>query len=469
MSPEVWILSLGPGDPDLLNRKTTDILFSGKPVLLCTGRHPAAAWLRDKQIPFRTMDSLYDASEDFDALFSAVARDVWDTAAENGILIYAVADAMTDRSVDLVTRACPEDGAIHVVPGFSYYDYYYSACRALFPTADARVCPAADFLLADADPSVPLLITEVDGELAAGEVKNRLSAWLDDEEKVYFIDGEDVPRRICLYELDRQPRYSHMSAVAVEGRPFSERKKKVFTDLLRIMDRLRSRDGCPWDREQTHESLRPYVVEEAWETVDAIDAKDPDHLAEELGDLLFQVVFHTSVASSFDEFTASDVVTGICDKMIRRHPHVFGPTEGKTGTFTHEDWERIKRGENGARTAGESMALISAALPSLQYAQKIVRKLCAAVPGLSRSFEDIIASVHAAAEGIRDDGAPDSSRLLGRLLFCCAELAVRLGLDGEILLHETARTAVNAFRMMENKGKIDNQVPGGLTFNDFGI
>lgn len=469
MKPEVWILSLGPGDPDLLNRKTQDILFSGKPVLLRTGRHPAVDWLREKRLPFRTADSLYDTAEDFDTLFSAVADDVWNSASEKGTLVYAVADAMTDRSVDLISRACPEGGTIHVVPGFSYYDYYYSSCRHIFPTADARVCPAADFLPADADPSVSLLITEVDGELVAGEVKNRLSSWMDDEETVYFIDGEDTPRAICLYELDRQPRYSHLTAVAVEGRPYPERKKKVFTDLLRIMDRLRSREGCPWDREQTHESLRPYVVEEAWETVDAIDAKDPAHLAEELGDLLFQVVFHTSVASSFDEFTASDVITGICDKMIRRHPHVFGPEEGKNGTFTHEDWERIKRGENGAHTAGESMALVSAALPSLQYAQKIVRKLCTAVPGLSRGSEDIIAAVHDAAAGIRDDGTPESARLLGRLLFYCAELAVRLGLDGEIILHETVRNAVNAFRAMENKGKIEIQGPECLTFNDFGI
>ncbi len=464
----VQIVSIGPGNPGLMNRITADTLCSAEFLILRTKKHPAAEWLREKNISYRSMDDIYESSENFEELFSVIADEVWKEASVNGRVVYAVPDAVTDRSVEYILRNKPLNGSVRIVPGFSYYDYYLSACRELFQTADVRVCPASDFLLADADPSAALLITEIDNEIIAGEIKNRLSRWMDDEEKVYFIDGDLQPRAVELYELDRQHRYDHRTAVAAEGRAFLQRKKKTFSDLLKIMDILRSPEGCPWDRGQTHDSLKPYVIEEAWETVDAIEEKDPVHLAEELGDLLFQVVFHTSIGNSYGEFDISDVVSGICNKMIRRHPHVFDRKEFGNGAFTASDWEKIKREENGSRTTGESMLHISASLPSLQYAEKIVKRL-ETIPAIHRTAGEILGSVSSYAEKLKAAEPDAIPEMLGRLLFYCAELSFRYGQDGEILLHHTVRKLINCYYDVENKAKRGDKSPESLTFKDLGL
>ena len=171
----VRIVSAGPGDPGMMNRITADTLLGAERLILRTERHPLADWLRGKQIRFRSMDDYYNESESFDDLFSAIADDVWNEASVNGTVVYAVSDAATDGSVDRILQKTPENGSVHIIPGFSYYDYYVSACRTFFRTTDVRICPASDFLQAEADPSAALLITEIDNEILAGEIKDKMN------------------------------------------------------------------------------------------------------------------------------------------------------------------------------------------------------------------------------------------------------------------------------------------------------
>ena len=453
----ITVVSIGPGDPSFLNEITVRTLRDASPLVLRTGRHPLSVWLETEGMAFRTLDHLYETSDDFDALSRAAAEELWSLSGTSPYLVYAVADVLTDRTVDALFSSRPEGGEVRLVPGFSFADYYLPACRPFFSTADIRICPAASFDGTGLQPSRPLLITELNDEITAGEVKQALAAWIRDEETVMFLPGDGKALPFPLYELDRQPFYDHLSAVACGPFSYEQRSRKTLEDLMEIMDRLRAPGGCPWDRKQTHQSLEPYVVEEAWEVVGAAEENDPLHLAEELGDLLFQVVFHTSIGKSFDEFTMDDVLSAICQKMIRRHPHVFAPASGSgatdaavelpeagtriTAEQVTDNWDKIKQAETGSKTPLEALKDVSPALPALRYAEKVLRKM-KHVPALpDPAPAEITESIRSLAEGL-DPALPVSEleKRFAALLFACSRLSAALGLDSEILLHEfTAR------------------------------
>lgn len=453
----ITVVSIGPGDPSFLNVITVRTLRDASPLVLRTGRHPLSAWLETEGMAFRTLDHLYETSDDFDALSRAAAEELWSLSGISPDLVYAVSDVLTDRTVDALFSSRPEGGEVRLVPGFSFADYYLPACRPFFSTADIRICPAASFDGTGLQPSRPLLITELNDEITAGEVKQALAAWIRDEETVMFLPGDGKALPVPLYELDRQPFYDHLSAVACGPFSYEQRSRKTLEDLMEIMDRLRAPGGCPWDRKQTHQSLEPYVVEEAWEVVGAAEENDPLHLAEELGDLLFQVVFHTSIGKSFDEFTMDDVLSAICQKMIRRHPHVFVPASGSgatgaavelpeagtriTAEQVTDNWDKIKQAETGSKTPLEALKDVSPALPALRYAEKVLRKM-KHVPALpDPAPAEITESIRSLAEDL-DPALPVSEleKRFAALLFACSRLSAALGLDSEILLHEfTAR------------------------------
>ncbi len=453
----ITVVSIGPGDPSFLNVITVRTLRDASPLVLRTGRHPLSAWLEAEGISFRTLDHLYETSDDFDALSRAAAEELWSLSGTSPYLVYAVSDVLTDRTVDALFSYRPEGGEVRLVPGFSFADYYLPACRPFFSCLLIRICPAASFDGTGLQPSRPLLITELNDEITAGEVKQALSSWIRDEETVLFLPGDGKALPVPLYELDRQPFYDHLSAVACGPFSYEQRSRKTLEDLMEIMDRLRAPGGCPWDRKQTHQSLEPYVVEEAWEVVGAAEENDPLHLAEELGDLLFQVVFHTSIGKSFDEFTMDDVLSSICQKMIRRHPHVFAPASGSgatdaavelpeagtriTAEQVTDNWDKIKQAENGSKTPLEALKDVSPALPALRYAEKVLRKM-KHVPALpDPAPAEITESIRSLAEDL-DPALPVSEleKRFAALLFACSRLSAALGLDSEILLHEfTAR------------------------------
>ena len=453
----ITVVSIGPGDPSFLNEITVRTLRDASPLVLRTGRHPLSVWLETEGMAFRTLDHLYETSDDFDALSRAAAEELWSLSGTSPYLVYAVSDVLTDRTVDALFSSRPEGGEVQLVPGFSFADYYLPACRPFFSTADIRICPAASFDGTGLQPSRPLLITELNDEITAGEVKQALAAWIRDEETVLFLPGDGKALPVPLYELDRQPFYDHLSAVACGPFSYEQRSRKTLEDLMEIMDRLRTPGGCPWDRKQTHQSLEPYVVEEAWEVVGAAEENDPLHLAEELGDLLFQVVFHTSIGKSFDEFTMDDVLSAICQKMIRRHPHVFAPASGSgatdaavelpeagtriTAEQVTDNWDKIKQAETGSKTPLEALKDVSPALPALRYAEKVLRKM-KHVPALpDPAPAEITESIRSLAEDL-DPALPVSEleKRFAALLFACSRLSAALGLDSEILLHEfTAR------------------------------
>lgn len=231
---------------------------------------------------------------------------------------------------------------------------------------------------------------------------------------------------------------------------FQSMERYSFQDLNRIMALLRQPGGCPWDREQTHESIRRNMLEEAYEAVEAIDEKDPGHLKEELGDVLLQVVFHARMAEEEGLFTLDDVVDGICKKLVFRHPHVFGGVDVRDSDAALTAWEAQKREEKGQKTAADTLDAVARSLPALIRAEKIQDKARKAGfdwtemgPALDKLSEEAAELKAAAREG------SNTEEELGDLLFAAVKAGRFLGLDSEQALHGACEKFIRRFRRVE--------------------
>jgi len=228
----------------------------------------------------------------------------------------------------------------------------------------------------------------------------------------------------------------------------------TFDDLVGIMDRLRSPDGCPWDREQDYATLRGYLLEECYEVVEAIDDEDLDALREELGDLLFQILFLARLGKERRRFTASDVVQGIAEKMVRRHPHVFGTVRADTSEEVLRNWEEIKRDEKASGDAGGESVLrgIPTALPALLKAQRLGTKAARVGFDWERG-EDVLAKLEEELTELREVLSGGQrvrvQEELGDVLFTLVNLARHADVDPEAALEGANRKFRDRFQSME--------------------
>lgn len=208
------------------------------------------------------------------------------------------------------------------------------------------------------------------------------------------------------------------------------------SDLRHIVKLLRGEGGCPWDREQTHESIRREFVEEVYEVIEAIDEKSPEHLREELGDVLLQVVFHADIEEDAGRFDLDAVADGVCKKLILRHPHVFGDTAVSGSAEVLQNWDKIKRAEKHRDTLTDDLESVAKSLPALWRAEKIQKKAIKA-EYLKNSPEDALGALDAAQARVRGALAEDKdlSEPLGDLLFACVRLARLQKSDPEVLLN----------------------------------
>jgi len=240
-------------------------------------------------------------------------------------------------------------------------------------------------------------------------------------------------------------------------------------DLVRVVARLRAPDGCPWDRAQTHRSLRRHLIDEAYETIDAIEEGDASRLRDELGDLLLQALFHAQIAADDGEYDIDDVAEGTVEKLIRRHPHVFADVDADTPAEVYANWERIKASE------GEPKAIdaeIPRALPALAAAQKVQRRAAgqgfdwARLAGAVDKVREELAELEEAArphEGSDAEGAAKDAleEEVGDVLFAVSALARKLGVDAEGALRTTSRKFVRRFEVMLERVERD-----GVTLDD---
>ena len=304
------------------------------------------------------------------------------------------------------------------------------------------------------DKRIGTIITQVYDKYIASEVKLALSSYYKDDSKVYFvraagIKGQETIRPMALYEIDRQADIDYLTSIYI---PKDLDNNKDFYDLIDIMEKLRGQNGCPWDKEQTHESLKRYLVEECYEVLEAIDEEDEEKIREELGDVLLQVVFHSVIGEKEGNFTINNVIEGICNKMIQRHPHVFGDTTAETSKQVLDNWEDIKRQEQGISSLTEEMKHIAKNLPALMRAEKVqskAKKVGFDWDRVEDAFDKVLEEFKELKEVYNGESKARILEEMGDLLFSVVNVCRFLQLNPEEALNNTTKKFIDRFQFIE--------------------
>lgn len=368
--PRVVIVGLGPAGDDLLTAGTLAAIERVPYRFLRTRRHPAAVAVPDA-VDF---DDVYESAESFEEVYATIVEAVVAASTEHGEVLYAVpgSPVVAERTVELLLA--DERVQVEVLPALSFLDLAWARLGVDPVALGARLVDGRRFEVEAAGERGPLLVGQCDQRHVLSDIKLAV----DDGPPVVVLQRLGLPdesvRTIGWDELDQAVEPDHLTSLWIP-----QLAEPVATELERFHQLVRRlRTECPWDAEQTHASLTRHLLEETYEVLEAIDHVDEaagtgfEHLEEELGDLLFQVVFHSVLAAEEGQFTLADVARGIHDKLHARHPHVFDPDAGPTSVEQlSTDWERRKVEEKGR---GSVMDGIPAALPALAYAAKVQKK-----------------------------------------------------------------------------------------------
>ncbi len=325
MAANITIVGLGPGGAGMLTQEAREALFAAHEVWVRTARHPAVDELPG--LPWKPMDSFYEQADDFSDVYKAIAAEILRLAERPEGVCYAVPGSprVGESTVPQILAGAEKRGlAARIVEGLSFIE---PALGALGVDAlDGLYVSDAAELAARHHPPFPpsahALVAQLYSRTLAGEVKLTLMNQYPEEHPVRLIHAAgtqgQLVEAIPLYEIDRSERTAHLTTLYVPPLP------GALEEFQETIAHLRAPEGCPWDREQTHLTIRGNLLEEAYEVLEALDREDPRGLTEELGDLLLQILLHAQIATEAGDFRMADVVAGIDEKIHRRHPHVFG-------------------------------------------------------------------------------------------------------------------------------------------------
>lgn len=462
----VTVVPLGPGSPELLTLGALKQLKKARLVVLRTQRHGTVKYLAGEGIVFDSLDMLYEQSEDFDQFTQTAAQAIIDMA-QDGAVTYAVADPAGDATVALLKQRVGD--SLRVLPGVPLHAPFVSAA---LPDAPFLVSNAMDLRVHNAQQ--PLCVVELDSKALAGEVKLiLLPKYGEDAPVLFFAPGEAHVRScisIPLVAIDRQPRYNHTAGFVVFPQALLERSAYDAEDLMSIMRRLRAPDGCPWDREQTHQSLAKHLVEEANEAACALMDEDWDEAADELGDVFLQLAFHAVVGEEHATFTWEDMLRAICRKLIRRHPHIFGGVRLSSTQEVLSAWDSIKQKERGGASPGERMLQVHRGMASLLRAEK-VQQLAAGARFDWDSPEQALDKVLEEAAELREalQTGQNAVEELGDLLFSCVNTARLMDVSADQAIQTATKKFVQRFNWMEKAIKKDEKDWNQLTIKEIEI
>lgn len=417
MRPRVVVVGLGPAGPEHVTEGTRAALDRIAHRFVRTERHPIT-------VPgARSFDFLYERHETLEGVYAGIVGALFEAAEEHGEVVYAVPGSplVAERTVELLRDAAAAGRVeVEVLPGLSFLDLVWSRLRVDPVAAGVRVVDGHRFAVEAAGERGPLLVAQCDSQAVLSDIKLAAEGKSAVVLRHLGLDDEFVGE-VAWAELD------HASAVEADHLTsvwIPSLSAPVAGEVVRFAELVRTlRARCPWDREQTHETLTRHLIEETYEVLDAIESGDPAHLEEELGDLLFQVVFHATLAAEEGEFTLADVARGVHDKLVGRHPHVFGDVQAETAGQVMRNWEHIKQAEKGRQSLMDG---IPSHLPSLLYAHKVQRK--------------------AASVGL--DVVPDGGNVGDRLYRVVRDARIA-GVDPETALRATVTRFLQRFEAFE--------------------
>ncbi len=364
-----------------------------------------------------------------------VDRLVAEEEGDKNIVYLALGDGFTDTAVKLLC----EERAVKIIAGVSEYRGRQAGEEVRFISAyELKNRP-----LYDTD--APLVVFGIDNAFVASEVKLILSESYGDETLCRFSSGKKSVS-IPIYELDRQKKYE-MSAVAVTGgEKLIDKNRYVFGDLITVMRALTAPDGCPWDKAQTHESIRINLLEEAYEAVDAIDSGDIDNLREELGDVLLQVIFHCDMSEREGEFTLGEIVHELVNKLVFRHTHIFGKNHAENAGEALDFWEKAKAVEKSYSTLAEQIDRLPDSFPALLFAQKAYKK--------SKKAGVKVEKVKEKLDNLLNEGV--SEKTLGKILLYLVMLASEVDASAEVELSKATKEMTDEIKKAEEQGTLSS-------------
>lgn len=465
----ITIVGLGPGEARWLTRAAWDVLAAAPEVWLRTGRHPTVAGF-PAGLASHAFDELYEAHDRPEQVYAAIAARVVELGAREQGVVYAVPGHpnVAEATVQLVKARAAEAGlAVTVVAGLSFLEPVLEALEA---DALPRLQLADALELAGRHhppfhPDAPALIAQLYSPRLASDVKLTLMNQYPDEHPVRLVHGAGTGGQrvesLPLYEIDRSPHIAHLTALFV---PPLERPS-AFETFQETIAHLRAPEGCPWDREQTHQSLRRNLLEETYEVLQAIDEDDAASMREEFGDLLLQIVLHSQIAIEAGEYSMADVIADIQAKIIRRHPHVFGEVRVNNAADVARNWEMLKAAERQHLPKPDRGVLGDSppGLPSLAEAESIQKR--AAKVGFDwPEASGVVAKIREELDEVAAaSSTEEQADEVGDLLFAVVNWARWLEIDAESALRQANARFAGRFRLMEAQAREQGRQLDALT------
>ena len=456
MTARVVIVGLGPGPRNTVTQATLEAIERIDVQFVRTKRHPTA----DLMPKATSFDSLYDTLPTFEDVYGAITEAVVAAAIKHGEVLYAVPGSPLILESSVAQLRADSRVDVQVLPALSFLDLAWEALGIDPVNAGVRLIDGHRFALEASGERGPLLVAQVHADWVLSDVKlSHESA--NGNEPVVLLHHLGLPdqrvEHTTWQELDRVLPADHLTTLYI-----AQMAEPVSGELARLHQLARTlREQCPWDREQTHDSLIKHLIEETYEVVDAIEALDTNDpatdeaLIEELGDLLYQVEFHATIAEQQGRFSMADVARSIHDKLVRRHPHVFGDVVANSADDVVQTWDEVKRAEKKSVDGAASSTFTGVAKsgPSLQYATKI-QKRAADVgfdwPNADGAFEKIIEESAEIRQAVALNSDPETVRMeLGDLLFSVVNLSRHLGHDAEQALRGASDKFRHRFEQVE--------------------
>ncbi|MDQ0150248.1 nucleoside triphosphate pyrophosphohydrolase [Eubacterium multiforme] len=454
----IKIVGLGPGDRDALTIGTLRLLEESENIYFRTENYPIVDFIKERNIKFKTYDHFYNTGKNFDEVYKNIAEDIIKVHKETGEVVYAVPGhpLVAEKSVSNLIDICDREKINYeILPAVSFIDIIIDKLK-IDPTEGFKIIDAFDINNQILDKRIGTIITEVYNPFIASEVKLKLLEYYDDETKIIYIKSPGVKdlesiREIPLYELDMQEDIDCLTFVYI---PKDLNNKKDINDLIELIDLLRSEEGCPWDREQTHESIRNELVEESYEVKDAIEKNDEEALVEELGDVLLHVIFHSSIGREDGYFDFNDVVRGVYKKMVDRHPHIFKNNKVSDSEEVLQSWDELKKEEKGFETVTDELNGVAKALPALIRAHKIqnkARKVGFDWDNVKDASKKVLEELDEVLEVYNSGNKERITEEVGDLLFSCVNVSRFLDVDEEEALNKTTDKFIRRFSYIEEQ------------------
>ncbi len=459
----IVVAGLGPGEKPVIDDRVWAVIDEVALVIFRTEIHPGAAAARSEIIKRRpsieigSFDSLYEKAASFEELYREMAEKIIEAAqATPGVILYMVPGSplVAEKSVDLLREYVPD--SVEVLPGISFLELIWSALGIDPFASGVTMIDATDFSHHAKLNRGPFLLTQVWSRQILSDVKLSL---VDPNASTAVVlqrlgTSSELVAEVAWDELDRAVEPDHLTTIYVPRIPAIPGPALV--ELYDIIARLRNE--CPWDREQTHQSLVTHLIEESYEVVDAIEKLDGDGEASaslfeefkgELGDLLVQVYFHSNLAAEEGRFDLADVAETVVAKLIRRHPHVFTELEVNSSAQVISNWEKIKQTQEGRASVLEG---IPESLPSLILVSKLLRKATAVGMEIPSAQSSMVAASRTLEElgELIGTGAVELSDEFAELLWWIANLAKAIGIDLESALRSKTKDFREAIRAAES-------------------